>query len=89
MELFSEPSGWEQARIQLGASLAFFSIYTYFELLHSSGLAATLVIGIASGISGVAEMLPKDRRYLASVLRIVAIGILVALVVLSLHRLIS
>ena len=89
MEIFSESRGWEIARIQLGSSLAFFSIYAYFEFLHSSGLAAMLVLGLGSGISGVAEMLPKGRRYFASVLRIIAIGILVALVVLSLHRLVS
>ena len=87
LELFSEPSGWEVARIQLITSLTFFSMYTYYELLHSSGLAAILVLGAASGIAGIAEMLPNGRRYVASVLRIVAIGVLVALMALSLHRL--
>lgn len=87
--LFSEPSGWEAARISLGSSLAFFSIYAYFELLHTSGAVATLVLGAATGLSGIAELLPTDHRYVASALRVTALGILVILVVLSLWRLVS
>ena len=89
LALFSEPSGWETARVRLSGSLAFIGMYVYSELVHSSGVVAILVIEVASGISGIAEMLPDDRRYVASVSRIVAIGVLVVLVVLSLHRLVA
>ncbi|ELZ03374.1 hypothetical protein C481_05245 [Natrialba asiatica DSM 12278] len=88
-ELFSEPSGWESARISLGTALALVSIYAYFELLHTSGLVATLVIAFAAGLSGIAELLPTDQRYVASALRVTAIGILAILVILSLQRVVS
>jgi len=88
-QLLSEPSGWKAARISIGSSLAFFSIYAYFELLYDSGLASMLVIGIAMGTAGFAEILPTSRRRLAIVLRVTAIGILVILLVFSLLRLAS
>ncbi|MFC6769472.1 hypothetical protein [Natrinema soli] len=89
MELFSEPSGWESARVSLLSAVAFFGLYAYFELLHNSGLASTLAIGIAAALPGVAEFLPKHRRRVAGALRVTAIGMLVALVLLSVSRLLT
>ena len=86
MELFSEPSGWENARVSLLSAVAFFGIYAYFELLYDSGLASVLVIGAAAALSGVAEFLPKNRRHVAGVLRVTAIGMLVLLVLRSAWR---
>ncbi|UHQ97977.1 hypothetical protein HYG81_09180 [Natrinema zhouii] len=62
MALASEPSGWRAARVSLGGSLAFAALYAYFELLHTSGSVSLLVLGAAAGLSGVAELLPKNRR---------------------------
>ncbi|WP_254761916.1 hypothetical protein [Natrinema marinum] len=86
MELFSEPSGWETARVSLLSAVAFFGIYAYFEVLYNSGLASTLVIGAAAALSGIAEFVPKDRRRVAGALRVTAIGILVALMLRSMWR---
>ena len=86
MELFAEPSGWEAARVSLLSAVAFLGMYAYFELLYNSGLAAMLVIGVATALSGVAEFLPKDRRRVAGALRVTAIGVLVALMLRSMWR---
>ncbi len=88
-QLFSEPSGWDTAKISIGGSLALFSLYVFFELRYASGLTATFIIGAAAGLSGIAELLPKNRRLLAGVLRVIALGVLVTLVVLSLRDLLS
>ncbi|WP_126662055.1 hypothetical protein [Haloterrigena salifodinae] len=88
-EFFSEPSGWGAARISLGSSLAFFGLYAYFELLYDSGSLPLLVMGAAMGLSGIAELLPKNRRRSAIVLRVTAIAILVALIATALSSLVS
>ncbi|QRV13841.1 hypothetical protein JMJ58_12860 [Haloterrigena salifodinae] len=88
-EFFSEPSGWGAARISLGSSLAFFSLYAYSELLHNSGGVAMLVFGVATGLSGIAELLPKSRRRAAIVLRVTAIAMLVVVGVSALRSLIA
>lgn len=80
-DLFSEPSGWKVARISILASLAFFGIYAFFELLGDGGSVEVVVFGVAAGMSGIAEALPKDRWRPAAVLRSLALGILVVLVV--------
>ncbi len=87
--LFSEPSGWDSARVSVFSSLAFFSMYVYFELLYGSGSSAILVIGASMALSAVAEMLPPNRRHFAGTLRMIAIGILVILVVFSLRGIVS
>ncbi|WP_339102464.1 hypothetical protein [Haloterrigena salinisoli] len=88
-ELFSEPSGRDAARISVGSSLAFFSLYAYSELLYDSGGVAMLVIGVATGLSGIAELLPKNRRRAAIALRVTAIAMLVAVIVAALRSLVA
>ncbi|AEH36092.1 hypothetical protein [Halopiger xanaduensis] len=88
-QFFSEPSGWANARISFGGGLSFVAIYAYFELLYGSGLPALLIIGVAMTLSGIAEVLPKNRRRAAIVFRVTAIGILVVLVVRSVVRVLS
>ncbi|SFS06313.1 hypothetical protein SAMN05216559_3014 [Halomicrobium zhouii] len=34
--LFSEPSGWQNARVSILGSLAFFGIYAFFEFLATA-----------------------------------------------------
>jgi len=87
-ELFSAPGGWESARIFLLAAVAF-SIFGGIELLFNSGTSFSVVLALSMGIGGIAELLPTHRRSLASVLRIVAIAILLSVVVMSLVSLVS
>lgn len=87
--LFFEPRGWSLARVHVAGALALIGIYAYFELRYGSGLVSTLVIGFASGLAGLAEMLPSDRRRTAGALRVAAVGVLVALMVRSLLALVS
>ncbi|OLZ39524.1 hypothetical protein A6E15_00335 [Natrinema saccharevitans] len=84
---FSEPGGWEEARISIGSSIAFFGIYACFELLYNSGSLSLLVFGSATALSGTAELLPKNRRRSAIVLRVTAIVLLVALIAVALRSL--
>lgn len=86
---FSEPSGWNGARVSIGSSLAFFGLYAYFELLYNSGSLPLLVLGGATALSGIAELLPKNRRRSAIVLRVTAISILVALIATALRSLVT
>jgi len=88
-EFFSEPGGWEEARVSIGSSLAFFGIYACFELLYNSGSLPLLVFGSATALSGTAELLPKNRRRSAIVLRVTAIVLLVALIATALRSLLS
>ncbi|WP_241429893.1 hypothetical protein [Haloterrigena thermotolerans] len=48
-----------------------------------------MVFAASSGLSGVAELLPTDRRRLAIVLRATPIGLLVALIAVVLRLLLS
>jgi len=86
-ELFSEPGGWESARIFLLAAVAF-SVFGGIELLSNSGTSVSVILALGMSIVGIAELLPTHRRRLASVLRIVAIGILLTVVVMSLVSLV-
>ena len=89
MEFFSEPSGWDAAQISVGGSLAFLGMYAYAGLLHNSGAVAMLVIEVAMGLSGIAELLPTNRRRFAIALRITAIAILIAVIVAALRSLVA
>jgi|GEM_PF-3320288 len=88
-QLFSAPSGWENARVSIFGSLAFFAIYAFSEFLANGGMIEMLVIGAAVGTSGVAETLPEGQWRAASVLRLLALGMLVAVLVTSLLSLVS
>jgi len=88
-ELFSAPGGWEDARYSILNSLFFLGLYAYFELLYDSGLDMMLAIGVAVGVAGVTELLPTNRRLLASVLRVIAIGSLTALLLRSVFTFVS
>ncbi len=88
-ELFAEPGGWQDARTSILVSLAFFGIYAFFEFLGNVGLVEALVIGAAVGVDGLAEILPGGRWRAASVLRLLSLGMLVAVVVINVLQLLS
>jgi hypothetical protein len=88
-ELFSAPGGWEDAKYSILNSLFFLGLYAYFELLHDSGIDMMLAIGVAVGLAGITELLPTNRRLLASVLRVIAVGSLVAFLLRSVFIFVS
>jgi hypothetical protein len=80
--LFSGPAGRRHAIVMFAAALAFAVIYVYAVRAAGSARAEWLLIMIAgTALSGVAESLPEDRRFVAGVLRIVAIVALASLIV--------
>jgi hypothetical protein len=79
--LFREPDGQRK-----GLVFSFFSFicilgWVYFGI-GLDGPHNMLFLGIAFAFSGLAEFLPPNRHRSAGVLRILSLGILVALVVL-------
>jgi len=73
--LFSEPSGRGIGLVFLGCSLVELLAWAYFAVVLDASPGPTLlVLGVGFAISGVAESLPTDRRRLAGLLRVVAIG---------------
>ena len=80
--VFSEPSGRVQALAMFAGSLAMASIYVYFGVLRGVPSINSLVMAVGFALSGVAESLPSERRRLAGGLRIAAVLLLTALLVL-------
>lgn len=78
---FSEPSGRWTGLVLLSGSFIPLLGYVYFGVMLD-GPRHLLILGVAFAPSGTAESLPKDRPWLTGVLRIVAIGILVGMLVL-------
>lgn len=79
--LFSEPSGQRTGLIQFSGSFLCLLGYVYFGAAFD-GPHYLLIMGVGFALSGVAESLPKDRHHMAGVLRITAIGTIVAMLVL-------
>ncbi|MFB6124041.1 MAG: hypothetical protein ABEJ78_11370 [Haloferacaceae archaeon] len=72
--LFSEPSGRTHAAVMFSGSLLFSCLYVYAGVLGDSPSSAWLLFMIAgTGLSGIAESLPTDRRRMAGVLRVTSI----------------
>ena len=82
--VFREPSGWRKGLVFSVFSVIWFGMYAYFGLLHNSGSVSDLITGVAFALVAGAELLPKDRRRTAGVLRLAAIGILAVLLGLML-----
>jgi len=78
-----EPEGAPKSLLFFAFSLVFLAIYAYYGLMLDSGGINNLVIGVAFALVGVAEALPQDRRRVAGGLRALAIGTLVALLLLT------
>ncbi|WP_336024693.1 hypothetical protein [Halobellus salinisoli] len=78
--LFSEPSGRRTAAVMFAGSLAFVALYAYNWIVGESVFVGGLFLLVGSGVSGIAESLPKDRRRAAGVFRIVAILVLLSLI---------
>lgn len=80
--LFNEPQGRRQAAIMFGSAIAFAGLYLYYVALGEGPLVPWLVpMVVGTFLAGVAESLPTDRRRAAGVLRLAAILVLLALVV--------
>ncbi|MFC6989053.1 hypothetical protein ACFQJD_10675 [Haloplanus sp. GCM10025708] len=61
-------------------SLLFLSLYVYAAVLGDSSSSSWLVVMAAgTGLSGIAESLPKDRRRTAGVFRVTAMLVLMDL----------
>lgn len=80
--VFSEPSGWPIAVIQLCGALFFSGLYGYVMLVENATVGSWLLLMAAgSALSGVAESLPKSRRQAAGGLRLTAILVFCCLLV--------
>ncbi|ERG93759.1 hypothetical protein [Haloquadratum walsbyi] len=75
-KLFREPDGRAKALPQLLLSLIAFLAWGYIGVVLG-GSRLLLVMGIASGCAGVAELLPPDHRRSAGILRILGISAII------------
>jgi len=80
--IFREPSGRRHATVMFAGALAFALLYAYSTLVGESASVAVLFLLAGAVLSGVAELLPTDRRLAAGVLRVTAILVLVCLLAL-------
>jgi hypothetical protein len=81
--LFSEPSGRYHAFMMFAGALIFSSLYAYSTIDGSSATSDWLLFMIAGFVlSGIAESLPKNRRRVAGVLRLTAMGVVASLIAL-------
>jgi hypothetical protein len=79
--LFNEPQGRPNSLVQFGASLTFLCIFVYAWSVGDAGeVLWVLFLIVGTGLSGIAESLPENRRQAAGVLRFA--GILVLLLLL-------
>ena len=79
--LFNEPRGQRTGLTFVSLSFVCFLGYAYFGILLN-GPYHLLIMGVAFVLTGFAELLPPNRRRLAGLLRVLAVGILVGMVVL-------
>ena len=80
--VFSEPSGGLFALVQLYGTLLLLGYYGYSVVVRNAALGGfILYLAVGTGLSGIAESLPKSRRRTAGVLRLTAIFVLLGLLV--------
>jgi len=80
--VFSEPSGGLYALVQLCGSLLLSGYYGYSVVVRNAAPGSfILFFVVGTGLSGIAEFLPRSRRRAAGVLRLTAIFVLVGLLV--------
>ncbi len=78
--LFRKPSGRPHAVVMLSGSLLFLGLYVYAGVLGDSSSSSWLVVmAVGTGLSGIAESLPTDRRRTAGIVRVTAILVLIGL----------
>mgnify|MGYP006296480973 CR=1 FL=1 len=78
--LFREPSGRPHAFVMLSGALLFLVLYVYASVLGDSSSSSWLVVMAAgTGLSGIAESLPNERRRTAGILRVTAVLVLMGL----------
>ncbi|MBB6647465.1 hypothetical protein [Halobellus ruber] len=82
--LFNEPRGRPNSLIQFGASLSFLCIFVYVWSVGEAGeVPWVLFLIVGTALSGIAESLPKPRRWAAGLLRLTAILVLVCLLAIT------
>jgi hypothetical protein len=80
--VFSEPSGRLFALVQLCGTLLLSGYYGYSVVVRNASPGGfILFLAVGTGLSGIAESLPKSRRREAGVLRLTATFVLVGLLV--------
>lgn len=79
--VFKGPNGRKIGLLYLSLAFLVLIAHLYFAVLLD-GPRHMLFLGVAFALSGVAESLPQDRRRMAGVLRITAIGVAVILLLL-------
>ncbi|ERG91898.1 MAG: hypothetical protein J07HQW1_01932 [Haloquadratum walsbyi J07HQW1] len=75
-KLFREPDGRGKALPQLLLSSIAFFAWGYIGIVLD-GSHLLLVMGIAFGFAGVAELLPPDQRRSAGILRILSVSVII------------
>lgn len=78
--LFREPGGRREGLFSLGAGLLFFPLYLFYSRQPEGASIIATLFGVLFTVSGIAELLPPERRRLAGVIRgvlIVYAGVLV------------
>ncbi|GCF13130.1 hypothetical protein Harman_10650 [Haloarcula mannanilytica] len=76
--VFSEPSGRPQTLVQFSSALFFLGLYAYaWSVGNATSSLWLLGMVVGTALSGTAEALPKQHRWVAGVLRLAAILVIV------------
>lgn len=78
--LYNEPSGRPITLVHFGTAVVWLGMFAYARTGGTGPSAWYLVMAVGTGLAGVAESLPTDRRRAAGVVRSVAILLLLGLV---------
>ena len=78
--VFSEPSGRPSSTVQFTGAVIFLGLYSY-TWIEGNGNPSNwlLFMIIGSFLSGIAESLPKNRKFTAGIVRLTAITVLMCL----------
>ncbi len=77
-DLSREPDGRPQSLVWFGAAGLFWLLSAYFLIANGGVSVVTPLIGVPFALNGVAESLPVARTRIASLLRVVAIALVLS-----------
>lgn len=78
--VFSEPSGRPNSTVQFAAAVIFLGLYAY-AWIGGNGDSGNWLLFMITGsfLAGIAESLPKNRKFTAGCVRLIAIAVLLCL----------
>ena len=76
-----EPDGWSSALARFTLGVGFLGPAFYFALAFDSWSVLLFCMGVAFVLQGLADVLPDEHRHAAGSLRLVAVGVASALLI--------